>query len=213
MHTQTPSPTLFRNIANTWLFPLQNATSSTTSLLRQAYDQGIRKFVLTSSYLAMVGTGGSEEGNDEGSDAEEGEGESRGVWSVYVFSDRGVFFCIGSGCGAEHLAPLLSFPSSDLPLVITYSSQIGPTQRTTPCSTGQTMLDGHILLPRHSQRLPRGISQVRDQTLTFLQVIIAPSTLLYVPIKPLAPPSPSPPNAPSWTLRPRTRHPLLRRPQ
>ncbi|GJJ14335.1 hypothetical protein Clacol_008599 [Clathrus columnatus] len=48
---------------------LMNGVSSTTNLLRQAYDRGIHKFVLTSSYLAMVG-------------------EPENVWRDYTFSDK-----------------------------------------------------------------------------------------------------------------------------
>lgn len=87
----------------------QNATSSTTSLLRQAYNQGIRKFVLTSSYLAMVGTDVREQDPDERREGEEQGGG--GVWSVYVFSDRGVYKISG-------VVPLASSLSFLLPLVI-----------------------------------------------------------------------------------------------
>lgn len=49
---------------------LMNGVSSTTNLLRQAYEKGIHKFVLTSSYLAMVGEG------------------PESVWRDYTFSDK-----------------------------------------------------------------------------------------------------------------------------
>ena len=90
----------------------QNATSSTTSLLRQAYDQGIRKFVLTSSYLAMVGTDARDQDTDERREGEEEQGRG-GVWSVYVFSDRGVYK-IRVWCGPSSVPSVISSTLGDL---------------------------------------------------------------------------------------------------
>ncbi|KAF8530141.1 hypothetical protein BU17DRAFT_78719 [Hysterangium stoloniferum] len=49
---------------------LLNAVKCTTNILRQGYEHGIRKFVLTSSYQAMIG---------DGPDS---------VWEDYTFTDR-----------------------------------------------------------------------------------------------------------------------------
>ncbi|KAF8521129.1 hypothetical protein JB92DRAFT_1831488 [Gautieria morchelliformis] len=90
IHTAFPAP---GSMEGTEL--LLNATSSTTSLLRQAYEHGIRKFVLTSSYLAMVGAGVSEgDAQGQGQGQHQGQGQSgqgqakRGVWTEYTFSDQ-----------------------------------------------------------------------------------------------------------------------------
>ncbi|KIJ37558.1 hypothetical protein M422DRAFT_259913 [Sphaerobolus stellatus SS14] len=65
VHTAFPAPD---SLESTEL--LSNGVRCTSHLLRQAHEQGIRKFVITSSYLAAIG------------------GDPDNVWREYTFTDR-----------------------------------------------------------------------------------------------------------------------------